>query len=48
MKFSPENMQIEIEASREGFSVKDNGTGISEVDSEKIWEKFYRTDTNKE
>ncbi|MDA9128935.1 HAMP domain-containing histidine kinase [Candidatus Gracilibacteria bacterium] len=48
MKFAPENMDIKIKANETGFSVFDNGPGISEGDRQKIWEKFYRKDTNKE
>lgn len=48
MKFSPDDMHIEIFADEKCFSVTDNGPGIWRADREKIWEKFYRKDTNKE
>lgn len=48
MKFSPESMHIEVCADQESFYVRDNGPGIWRTDREKIWEKFYRKDTNKE
>ena len=48
MKFAPENMEIQVKADEKKFFVKDNGPGISEEDREKIWDKFYRKDTNKE
>ena len=48
MKFSPEDMKIHIYADEGGFSVQDNGPGISYSDIEKVWDKFYRKDTNKE
>lgn len=48
MKFSPESMHIEVYADQESFYVRDNGPGIWRTDREKIWEKFYRKDTNKE
>lgn len=48
MKFAPENMKIIIWADKNMFYIQDNGPGISEEYREKIWEKFYRKDTNKE
>ena len=48
MKFAPNDMQIEITANKKYFQIWDNGPGIPHGVKEKIWEKFYRTDTNKE
>lgn len=48
MKFSSDDMQLEIKADKKMFQIQDNGPGIPKWDREKIWEKFYRTDTNKE
>lgn len=48
MKFSPEQMKIRVEADEWGFTITDNGPGIDTKDIAKIWEKFYRKDTNKE
>lgn len=48
MKFSPDDMKISVVADAKGFSISDNGPGIKNAHREKIWEKFYRTDTNKE
>ena len=46
IKFSPEQSQIEIELSRDGdetmIKVRDFGIGISKVDLENIFERFYR------
>lgn len=48
IKFSPEKVKIKIYADEKSFSVSDNGSGISDEEQEKIWEKFYRKDTKKE
>lgn len=48
MKFSPEKMKIVIQADKSSFSITDNGSGIPNEKREKIWDKFYRLDTNKE
>jgi len=48
MKFSPINMKITIWADEKWFYVQDNWPGISPEDRNKIWDKFYRKDTNKE
>jgi len=48
MKFSPENMHIDIIWKKNYFSVRDNGPWIPEEEREKIWEKFYRRDTKLE
>lgn len=48
MKFSPEDMNIIVKADAKTFSITDNGPGIPKWDRAKIWEKFYRTDINKE
>lgn len=46
IKFSPKNTKIFISADEKYFSIEDNWPGISAKDKEKIWEKFYRKDTN--
>lgn len=48
MKFAPDDMIIDVKADQNSFQIWDNGPGISADNKEKIWEKFYRTDTNKE
>jgi len=48
MKFSPDDMVISIKADANSFSVSDNGPGIPKWERDKIWDKFYRTDLNKE
>jgi len=49
IKFSPENSAVLLSARLENqwivFSVKDNGPGISPKDSNRIFERFYRTQT---
>lgn len=46
IKFSPKNAQISITAQKESFSISDNGPWLSAEWKKKIWEKFYRSDTN--
>ena len=46
-KFSAEKVQIHIDMKEEAFSFSDRGKGISGDIAPKIWEKFYREDTNK-
>ncbi len=46
IKFWADN--ITLTANNRYFSVSDNGPWISELEQEKIFEKFYRSDTNKE
>jgi len=48
MKFSPKNMKINISANENWFYVEDNWPWISDENREKIWEKFYRSDINKQ
>lgn len=49
IKYSPENSNIEINFSKEKkravFEVRDYGEGISRVDQQKIFERFYRSDS---
>jgi len=48
MKFSPEDTKLSIKATQKYFSIWDNWPWIPKDERDKIWEKFYRTDTNKE
>ncbi|MCH8518358.1 HAMP domain-containing histidine kinase [Candidatus Gracilibacteria bacterium] len=48
IKFSDGDIFITLTAKKDFFSISDNGVGISELEREKIFEKFYRKDTNKE
>ena len=48
IKFSPNHALITIYADEKWFSILDNGPWIWEDNHDKIWEKFYRSDTNKE
>lgn len=49
-KYSPKNSKITVEAKRfDGkirFSVEDEGKGITEMEREKVFQKFYRADKN--
>jgi len=49
IKFSPEKSAVHLSARLENqwivFSVRDNGPGISPKDSNRIFERFYRTQT---
>lgn len=46
IKFSPEDVELHIQAKEDFFSLEDNGPWISKKEQEKIWNKFYRKDTN--
>lgn len=46
IKFSPKNVKLKIWANSEFFSIEDNGPGIKKEEKQKIWDKFYRKDTN--
>ncbi len=46
MKFAPTDMLIKIQADENWFQLEDNGPWITKCEREKIWEKFYRADTN--
>lgn len=48
IKFSPDDVHLEITATKNTLTIKDSGPGIEKKDLKKIWEKFYRKDTNKE
>ncbi len=48
IKFSPQDAVVTIKAGKKYISVTDNGPWIDKNDRERIWEKFYRKDTNKE
>jgi K+-sensing histidine kinase KdpD len=45
IKFYPKQVIIKIYASEECFFIQDNGPWISWKNKEKIWDKFYRSDT---
>ena len=49
IKYSPENSNIEINFSKDKkravFEIRDYGEGISRVDQQKIFERFYRSDS---
>ena len=49
VKYSPENSKIEINFSKDKkravFEIRDYGEGISRVDQQKIFERFYRSDS---
>ena len=51
IKFSPQNSRIIIKLSSRGdkmyCSVKDFGLGIPKSSLEKIWQRFYKTDTSR-
>ncbi len=46
IKFSWENTIIEIWTNNNSFYIKDNWVWMDNDDIEKIWDKFYRNDTN--
>ena len=46
IKFSWKNANIEIGSSKNSFWIKDNGEWMDEEQLSKIWDKFYRNDTN--
>lgn len=46
MKFSGENMDIKIVANKDWFQICDSGPWILDIEKQKIWDKFYRVDTN--
>lgn len=48
MKFAPDIMEIGVWYNEWILFVSDNGSWISVEDQEKIWDKFYRKDTNRE
>lgn len=48
IKFSEWDIAIILKFRKDYFSIRDNGVGISQEEQEKIFEKFYRRDTNKE
>lgn len=49
VKYSPENSKVEINFSKDKkravFEIRDYGEGISRVDQQKIFERFYRSDS---
>lgn len=51
IKFTPENGHIDIQLRKEnqGFilSVQDDGSGVSENEKQKIFDRFYRTDSSR-
>jgi len=48
IKFSPDKGKVVLSAHDDYFSVTNNGSIITKQDQKKIWDKFYRIDTNKE
>ena len=48
VKFSKDEVEIHISADSNSLTIWDRGLGMTKKDLEKIWEKFYRKDTNKE
>jgi len=48
IKFSKKDSNIEIWINKDFFYIKDYWDGISEDDLNKIWNKFYKKDINKE
>ena len=51
IKFSPENSNIFISVKEKGekayISVKDNGCGISKENIDRIWDRFYKSDSSR-
>ncbi len=51
IKFSPDDSSIILKVYNKGekyyFSIKDSGTGISKKDLNKIWDRFYKTDSSR-
>ncbi len=51
IKFSPDNSFIAITVKERGekayISVKDNGCGIAKEDIDKIWDRFYKSDSSR-
>ena len=48
IKFSNETLQIDITVTDDYIQVKDYGIWMTTEEAHKVWEKFYRLDTNKE
>lgn len=46
IKFSTEPIKISVKLGKNGFSIRDNGKGMTPDEQEKVLEKFYRLDTN--
>jgi len=46
IKFSPDDSRVEISANTSSFTISDNWPWISKEEAKKIWDKFYRKDTN--
>jgi signal transduction histidine kinase len=51
IKFSPDQTQIQIEAKSEGASlrveVRDQGSGVSDADLARLWDRLYRGDKSR-
>ncbi|MGH2494498.1 MAG: PAS domain-containing sensor histidine kinase [Ktedonobacteraceae bacterium] len=48
LKYSPEDRPVEVRVKKEGvkvrISVRDHGPGLSPVEQERVWERFYRVE----
>ncbi len=51
IKYTPEGGEVEVSLTQSDdkvvLSVKDSGIGMTKKECEKIWERFYRTNTSK-
>jgi len=48
IKFGGENNTITVTLTKNSFSIKDTGPGMSEENLEKIFQKFFRENTDLE
>lgn len=48
IKFSNDKIKIEIQVTKNFIEIKDHGIWMTQAETKRVWEKFYRLDTNKE